>query len=81
MKKYGVIDEHKTFKCFTNVSDNLDRKGYFKIFDDDKVIAEVSLSWKESFSMGIVIPHKMKNCNKCTKGNLCDGCDKIVNQN
>ena len=30
IKKYGVIDEHKTFKGFTNVSDNLDRKEYFK---------------------------------------------------
>ena len=28
--KYGVIDEHKTFKCFTNVSDNLDRKVFLK---------------------------------------------------
>ena len=26
MNKYGVIDEHKTFKGFTNVSINLDRK-------------------------------------------------------
>ena len=26
----GVIDEHKTFKRFTNVSDKLDRKEYFK---------------------------------------------------
>ena len=29
INKYGVIDEHKTFKGFTNVSDNLDRKEYF----------------------------------------------------
>ena len=27
--KYGVIDESKTFKGFTNVSDNLDRKKTF----------------------------------------------------
>ena len=26
INKYGVIDEHKTFKGFTNVSDNLDRR-------------------------------------------------------
>ena len=30
INKHGVIDEHKTFKGFTNVSDNLDRKEYFK---------------------------------------------------
>ena len=29
INKYVVIDEHKTFKGFTNVSDNLDRKEYF----------------------------------------------------
>ena len=26
INKYGVIDEHKTLKSFTNVSDNSDRK-------------------------------------------------------
>ena len=33
MNKYGVIDEHKTFKGFSNVSDNLDRKEYFEKAD------------------------------------------------
>ena len=31
--------------------------------------------------MGVVIPHKMRNCTKCHKDILCDGCDKLVNQN
>ena len=43
INKYGVIDEHKTFKRFTNVSDNLDRKEYFKMFNGDKLIAKVPL--------------------------------------
>ena len=30
--------------------------------------------------MGVVIPHKMRNCNKCTKDLICDGCDKLANQ-
>ena len=30
INKYGVIDEHKTFKGFSNVSDKLDRKEYLK---------------------------------------------------
>ena len=59
IKKYAVIDEHKTFKSFTNVTDNLDRKEYFKMFNGDKMIAKVPLRWKRSFSMGVVIPHKM----------------------
>ena len=81
INKYGVIDEHKTFKSFTNVSDNLDTKDLFKMFNADKIIAYVSLSWRKSISMGVVIPHKMRNCNKCTEDILCDGCDKLVDQN
>ena len=67
IKKYGVIDEHKTFKRFTNVSDHLNRKEYFKMFEGDKLVAKVPLSWKKSFSQGVVIPHKMRNCKKMLK--------------
>ena len=81
INKYGVISEKKTFKGFTNVSDKLDRKEYFNMADGDKLIAKVPLSWKKSFSQGVVIPHKMRNCNNCTKDVLCDNCDKLVNQN
>ena len=80
VNKYGVIGEHKTFKGFTNVSDNLDRKEYFKMADGDKLVAKVPLSWKKSFSQGVVIPHKMRNCSNCTTDILCDDCDKLVNQ-
>ena len=70
----------KCFKCFTNVSEKLDRKEYFKMADGDKLIAKVPFSWKKSFSQGVVIPHKMRICNKCTKDILCDDYDKLVNQ-
>ena len=30
-----------------------------------KLIANIHLSWKKSFSPGVVIPHKMKNCTEC----------------
>ena len=36
---------------------------------------------EKSFSQGVVIPHQMRNCNKCTKYILCDDCDKLVKQN
>ena len=49
--KYGVMDDYKTFEGFTNVSENLDRKEYFKMFDGDKLKTKVPLSWKKSFSM------------------------------
>ena len=47
-----------------NVSDNLNRKEYFKMANGDNLVAKVPLSWKKSFSQGVVIPHKMRNCNK-----------------
>ena len=80
INEYGVIDEHKCFKGFTNVSDDLDRKEYFKIADGDNLIAKVPLSWKKSFSQGVVIPHRMRNCSDCKKDILCDRCDNLVNQ-
>ena len=49
MNKYGGIDEHKTFEGFTNVSNNLDRKEYSKMFEGDKLVAKVPLSWKKKF--------------------------------
>ena len=79
INEYGVIEEHKCFKGFTNVSDNLDRKEYFKMADGDNLIAKVPLSWKKSFSRGVVIPHKMRNCSDCKNDSLCDRCDKLVN--
>ena len=47
LSKYAGIDELKTFKGFTNVSDNLDRKERFKMFDGEKLIAKVPMSWKK----------------------------------
>ena len=80
INKYGVIDEKKCSKGFTNVPDILNRKEYFKMADGDNLIAKVPLSWKKFFSLGVIIPHKMRNCNECAKDMPCDDCDKLVNQ-
>ena len=48
--------------------------------DGDNLIAKVPLSWKISFSQGVIIPHKMRNCTDCKKDSLCDSCDILVNQ-
>ena len=77
---YGVIDEHKTFKELTNVSDNLDRKEYINMAKGGKLKAKVPLSWKKSFSQGVIIPHKTRNCSDCATDSLCDTCDKLFNQ-
>ena len=80
INKYGIISEKKCFKGFTNVSEELDRKEYFNMYNGDKLIAKEPLSWKKSFSQGVVIPHKMRNCTDCKIDSLCDECDKLVNQ-
>ena len=80
INKFGFVDEHKTFKGFTNVSDKLGRKEFFNMANRCKLIAEIPLSWRKSFSQGVVIPHKIKNCFDCKKDFLCDNCDKLVNQ-
>ena len=51
------------------------------MLDGDKLIAKVPLSWKKTFSMGVVFPHKVENCSECEKNSLCDKNDKLVNQN
>ena len=48
--------------------------------EGDNLIAKVPLSWKKSFSQGVVITHKMRNCSDCENDILCDECDKLVNQ-
>ena len=80
INEWSVVDEHKTFKKFTNVSNDLDRKHYFEKFAGDKLFAKLPLSWKKPYKMSVVIPHKLRNCNKCTKDLLCDGCCELVNQ-
>ena len=50
------------------------------MFNGDKLIAKIPLSWKKSFSIGVVIPRKKKNCSDCKKDILLENCDKIVNQ-
>ena len=48
--------------------------------DGDNLIAKVPLSWKKSFSQGVIIPQKLKNCTDCKTNILCECCDNLVNQ-
>ena len=41
---YGIISEHKTFKCYSNANRNLDRKEFFKLFDGEKLVTKQALS-------------------------------------
>ena len=58
----------------------MDRKEYFIMANGGNLIAKVPLSWKKSFSQGVVIPHKMRYCTDCINDSLCDRCDNLVNQ-
>ena len=78
--KYRVFDEHKTFKELTDVSQKLDRREFFIMFEGDKLVARVSLSWKKIFPKGFIIPHKFGNFNEGSKEVLSDNCDKLVIQ-
>ena len=48
--------------------------------DGDNINAKMPLSWRKSFSQGVVIPHKMRYCTECKNDSLCDRFDKLVNQ-
>ena len=40
VNKHGIVDEHKAFSGFTNVSENLDKKECFERLNDDKLITD-----------------------------------------
>ena len=80
ISEFGIIDEHKIFKGFSNVSDNLVGREYFKKADGGKLIAKVPLNWKKSFNQGDVIPQKIRNCTVCKIDILRDDCDKLLYQ-
>ena len=48
--------------------------------DGKNLIAKVPLSWKRSFSQGVIIPHKMRYCVDCKEDILCESCGNLVNQ-
>ena len=80
INKFGVIDEHKTYKGFLIVNDNLDRKEYFNMANGGKLKVKFPLSWKKSFNQGFVIPYKMETCCECKKNILSDNCDQPINR-
>ena len=78
---YGIIKEHKTFKGFNDSKRLLDRSQYFKMIEGKKISAMLPRSWKKSFDSGVIIPAKMRFCNKCKDGILCTTCNNQVNEN
>ena len=44
--KFGIVQEHKTFKGFNDSKRSLDRSQYFKMIEGKKVSALLPKSWK-----------------------------------
>ena len=78
--KFGIIEEHKTFTRFPDSKRLLHGKEYFKMMNREKVKADLHLSWRKSFTMGVVIPSTNRYYTDCDKNFLCDKCNKLVNQ-
>ena len=70
----GIIEEPKTFRRFTDSKRQLDRSQFFNMKKCKKTSALLPSIWKKTFNSGIVIPAKMRFCNKCDKENCCDRC-------
>ena len=79
--EFGIIQEHKTFKGFNDSKRLLDRSQYFKMIEGKKISAMLPRSWKKSFNSGVIIPKKMRFCNKCDDKKLCDRCNNQINEN
>ena len=70
-----------TFKGFNDGRRFLDRSQYFDMFEGKKISAMLPKSWKKSFNNGIVIPAKMRRCDKCRGKILCATCNNQINEN
>ena len=79
--EYGIIKEHKTFKGFNDSKRLLDRSQYFKMKEGKKISAMLPRSWKKSFDNGVIIPKKMRFCNKCNDIKMSDKCNNQINEN
>ena len=47
----------------------------------EKISAILPKGWKKLFHSGVVIPAKMRFCNKCSKEKCCDRCINRINEN
>ena len=77
--KYGIRQEHKTFKGFHDSKRLLDRSRYSKKIEDKKISMLLPKSWRKIFGSGIVILAKMRFCNECGKEKCCDRCSSRIN--
>ena len=49
--------------------------------EGEKISAMLPRSWKKSFDNGVIIPKKMRFCDKCNNIKMCDSCNNQINEN
>ena len=63
------------------VYDKFYRSQYVDMLEGEKISAVLPRSWKKSFNNGIVIPVKMRRCDRCKDGILCITFNNRINEN
>ena len=64
--EYGIFEEHRTFKVFTDSQRPSDGNQYFEMSKGDGIHAKLSFSWKKGFDSGIALPkfrHSLRHDN------------------
>ena len=77
---FGIIQQHMTFKGFKDKKRLLERSHFLDMLEGKKISAILPKSWKKSFNIGIVIPAKMRRCDKCGGKILCATCNIQINE-
>ena len=81
INEFGVIQQQMTFKRFNDSKRILDQSQYFDMLEGKKISAMLTKLWEKPFNHGIIMPTKMRRCNKSKGEILCDGCNNQVNEN
>ena len=81
IKKFGILQQHVTFKSFNDSKRFLDRSQNFDMLKGKNISALLPRSWKKSFKSGIVIPAKLKRSNECKDKILHTTCNNQVKEN
>ena len=50
------------------------------MLEGEKISGMLPRSWKKSFSNGVVLPVKMRQCKNCRGKKLCMTCNNQVNE-
>ena len=79
--EFGIIQEHKTFKGINDSKRLLDRSQYFKTIEGEHISAMLPRSCKKSFDSGLIIPTRMRFCDKCDDIKMCNKCNNQINEN